>query len=132
MLWLGYPVKKRRRERQKVNIDKVRDKRESREPMRHHAHIRRSGQGWARLSRIRTRSERHTAMETIMTTTTNPPFRWRLIVHQLPLYHFQQHIIARHGIEEYDRLRARQTQVILPIVSFSDMLTVALFLLDPY
>ena len=75
---------------------------------------------------------RYESMETIMTTNTNPPFQWRLIVHQCPLYNFQHYIIANYGLEAYDRARVSQGQTILLIVSHEDMLTFAIFLLDPY
>ena len=71
-------------------------------------------------------------METIYTSPTEPSFRWRLIIKQCPLYQFRQYMIAIFGFEAYEAAEAYPRQVILPIVSYADIWTIAIFILEHY
>ena len=71
-------------------------------------------------------------MENIYVAPTSPPFRWRLIIKSCPLHQFRQYMVATFGFEAYEQAEAYPGQIILPVMEYRDMWTIAIFILDHY
>lgn len=59
-----------------------------------------------------------------------PPHHWQLVVHQLPRHHMQQHIISRFGWSFWMVVAQSPVAIVLPMVTYGEIWTLALYILD--
>ncbi len=62
--------------------------------------------------------------------TSPPPHHYKVAVHYLPKYHFQQYIISRFGFPFWVTVVQSPDPVVLPIITYGDLWVIALYVLE--